>query len=96
MLKGTQIRFGKDAIEYRNIINRLHNVMSKNDVHELVVPVIWESSTFDQKITGDTKQQMWKFKDQGNRECCLIPEVTGIVQQIYNEQWAKELPKPIW
>lgn len=37
---------------------------------------------------------MWTFKDKGQRDVCLIPEVTGIIQELYREQW-KALPKPI-
>lgn len=38
---------------------------------------------------------MWTFNDKGERECCLIPEITGIIQEIYNESWEKTLAKPI-
>lgn len=38
---------------------------------------------------------MWNFKDKGERNVCLIPEVTGIIQELYNDQWSKSLPKPI-
>lgn len=37
---------------------------------------------------------MWNFKDKGDREVCLIPEVTGVIQELYREQW-NSLPKPI-
>ncbi len=32
---------------------------------------------------------MWAFKDKGNRDVCLIPEVTGIIQELWNESWSK-------
>lgn len=98
MLKGTRILFGNDAVEYRNILKIFRTIVHQNipDIQELIVPAIWESETFLNKIQGETKDQMWTFKDKGNRDCCLIPEVTGIVQQMYNEKWSKELPKPIW
>lgn len=38
---------------------------------------------------------MWRFKDKGERNVCLIPEVTGIIQELYREQWENSLPKPI-
>lgn len=38
---------------------------------------------------------MWTFKDKGDRDCCLIPEATGIIQELYRETWAKSLPKPV-
>jgi histidyl-tRNA synthetase len=38
---------------------------------------------------------MWEFKDRSDRDCCLIPEATGIIQDMYNRSWSKEKPKPI-
>ena len=38
---------------------------------------------------------MWSFKDKGNRDVCLIPEVTGLIQELYRERWQNELPKPV-
>ncbi len=37
---------------------------------------------------------MWAFKDKGDRDVCLIPEVTGVLQELYRQQW-KAMPKPI-
>lgn len=37
---------------------------------------------------------MWTFQDKGNRDVCLIPEVTGVIQELYNKEW-KAVPKPI-
>jgi histidyl-tRNA synthetase len=30
---------------------------------------------------------MWTFQDQGGRDCCLIPEVTGLIQETWREEW---------
>ncbi len=38
---------------------------------------------------------MWNFKDKSDRNCCLIPEATGVIQELYREFWEKTLPKPI-
>jgi histidyl-tRNA synthetase len=32
---------------------------------------------------------MWAFEDKGNRPVCLIPEVTGPVQELWREDWSK-------
>lgn len=37
----------------------------------------------------------WIFKDKKNRNICLIPEVTAIIQNIYNTSLKKNAPKPI-
>ncbi len=38
---------------------------------------------------------MYTFKDKGERECCLIPEVTAIVQNEFKTVWDKERKKPV-
>ena len=38
---------------------------------------------------------MWAFKDKGDRDCCLIPEATGVIQELYREQWEKSFRKPV-
>jgi len=32
---------------------------------------------------------MWKFQDKGDREVCLIPEVTALAQEMWNREWSK-------
>jgi histidyl-tRNA synthetase len=60
------------------------------------LPSIWEQETFLKKAAGSpVLDQMWNFKDKGERDVCLIPEVTGIIQELYRESWEQALPKPI-
>lgn len=32
---------------------------------------------------------MWTFTDKGDRAVCLIPEVTGLIQETWREDWSK-------
>lgn len=32
---------------------------------------------------------MWAFQDKGGRDVCLIPEVTGLVQELWRDEWSK-------
>lgn len=34
---------------------------------------------------------MWTFTDKGNRACCLVPEITGIVQETWRNEWSKQM-----
>lgn len=36
---------------------------------------------------------MWIFKEKSGKECCLIPEVTGILQEEFNKNWFFEYKK---
>lgn len=38
---------------------------------------------------------MYTFKDKGDRDVCLVPEGTALIQQMFNENWNKCMKKPI-
>ena len=37
---------------------------------------------------------MWTFDDRGGRRVCLVPEVTGMVQEMWNAGWDRTMRKP--
>ena len=52
------------------------------------MPALWEQQTFIKggpEITG----QMYAFPDKKGRPICLIPEVTGLVQEAWRADWSK-------
>lgn len=96
MLRGTRILMGEEASRFNAIIDTLRRVVVQNGYQEVIIPSIWEQSTFLEKAAGSpVLGQMWTFKDKGDRDVCLIPEVTGIIQEMYRAHWERELPKPI-
>jgi histidyl-tRNA synthetase len=38
---------------------------------------------------------MYVFKDKGDRNICLVPEATAIIQEQFNASWGRTWPKPI-
>jgi histidyl-tRNA synthetase len=66
-----------------------------NGYGEIIVPSLWEQKTFQDKAGSEILNQMWSFRDKGDREVYLIPEVTGVIQELYRQDWEKSLPKPI-
>jgi histidyl-tRNA synthetase len=56
---------------------------------------LWEQKTFVDKAGEEILGQMYTFKDKGDRDICLIPEATALIQQLYNEGWDKSMKKPI-
>ena len=62
---------------------------------EIIVPSLWEQQTFIDKAGPEIVNQMWSFQDKGNRPVCLIPEVTGLIQEQYRNEWESTLPKPV-
>lgn len=61
--------------------------------NEIIIPSIYEMETFVKKTGEELKKQMWTFEDKSNKECCLIPEVTGILQEMFRENWFYEYKK---
>jgi histidyl-tRNA synthetase len=71
-------------------------VFTAEGFNEIILPSLWEQRTFNEKAAGaPVLSQMWAFQDKKGREVCLIPEATGIIQELYREQWDQSLPKPI-
>jgi histidyl-tRNA synthetase len=34
---------------------------------------------------------MWTFRDKGDREVCLVPEITGLLQETWREDWSRRM-----
>jgi histidyl-tRNA synthetase len=87
---------GDEAHEFQSALNTLRDCVKASGYQEVILPSIWERETFEKKAAGSpVLSQMWTFKDKGEREVCLIPEATGIIQELYREQWEQSLSKPI-
>ncbi|HEV8246839.1 MAG TPA: ATP phosphoribosyltransferase regulatory subunit [Polyangiaceae bacterium] len=56
---------------------------------EIVVPAIWEQETFIEKGGPEIVRQMYAFNDKKGRAVCLVPEITGLVQEAWREEWSK-------
>lgn len=54
-----------------------------------MVPSLWEAATFEDKVGEENRAMMWRFRDKGEREVCLIPEVTGLLQETWRRDWSK-------
>jgi histidyl-tRNA synthetase len=57
---------------------------------ELIVPALWEQATFIAKGGPEIVDQMYAFPDKGNRPVCLVPEITGLIQEQWRESWSKQ------
>ena len=94
MLRGTRIISGREAALFSTVIARLSAFAREFGFEELIIPAIWDLGTFATKAGEELTKQIWNFSDKGGRDVCLIPEVTGIVQEIWNDGLKKTKPKP--
>jgi histidyl-tRNA synthetase len=86
---------GGEAALYVDSLDKLRAIARGAAYEELVLPSIWETKTFVEKAGSEIVDQMYVFKDKGDRDCCLIPEVTGIVQDLWRAGWVKSEKKPM-
>jgi histidyl-tRNA synthetase len=55
---------------------------------EIIVPALWEQQTFIDKGGPEIVGQMYAFNDKKQRPICLVPEVTGMVQEAWRNDWS--------
>ena len=83
--KGTRIVFGETARNKRRLLNQMIDIMESYGYQEMMIPVIQLTETFASKVGEENNNMMYTFTDRGNRDICLAPEYTAIVQQLANE-----------
>ena len=60
-------------------------ILESYGYQEMMIPVIQLSETFESKVGEENNNMMYNFTDRGNRNICLAPEYTAIVQQLSKE-----------
>lgn len=77
--KGTRILLGN---EKRILINKMIEHVISEGFQEISIPVIQMQSTFTGKVGEENNNQMFNFKDRGDRDICLAPEYTAVIQNL--------------
>lgn len=77
--KGTNILIGD---EKRQIINGMIDILKSEGYEEISIPIIQYREMFNGKVGSENTKMMYNFNDMGNRDLCLAPEYTAIIQQL--------------
>ena len=77
--KGTRILLGDGK---RNMINKMIDILKSQGFVEIQIPIIQFQETFKDKVGEENNNQMYNFKDRGDRDLCLAPEYTAIIQKL--------------
>lgn len=77
--KGTRILFGNDK---RRIIDVMIGKVVGLGYREIIIPTIQMQDTFAGKVGAENNNMMFNFKDRGDRDICLAPEYTAVVQKL--------------
>lgn len=77
--KGTRILVGN---EKREIIDRMISYLKPKGFKEIQIPIIQFQETFKNKVGEENNNLMFNFTDRGERDICLAPEYTAIIQKL--------------
>ena len=88
--KGTRILFSESAKSKRKLLNSMIDILESYGYQEIMIPIIQKQETFQSKVGDENRNMMFNFKDRGDRDLCLSPEYTAIVQQLSLEKMKYE------
>lgn len=74
----------------RNLINAMIDQLKTNGYQEIHIPIIQFQETFKGKVGEENNNLMYNFTDRGNRDLCLAPEYTAVVQKLANTTFKQE------
>ena len=83
--KGTRILFSETSKRKRQILNNMIDILESYGYQEIMIPIIQRQEVFQSKVGDENRNMMFNFKDRGNRDLCLSPEYTAIVQKMSTE-----------
>ncbi len=66
----------------RLIINNMVNILLSEGFTEISIPVIQPQDVFKGKVGEENNNLMFNFVDRGDRNVCLAPEYTAVVQNL--------------
>lgn len=82
--KGTRILVGN---EKRILINKMCELLIKQGFQEISVPIIQLAEVFANKVGEENNNMMYTLTDRGNRNLCLAPEYTAVVQKLATSEY---------
>lgn len=77
--KGTRILLGNKK---RMLISNMIDTLIKEGFIEIHIPIIQSQETFKDKVGEENNNLMFNFKDRGDRDLCLAPEYTAVMQKL--------------
>ena len=77
--KGTRILLGNGK---RDMLNDMIEILRRNEFEEIQIPIIQLQDIFQGKVGEENNNLMFNFKDRGDRDICLAPEYTAVVQKL--------------
>ena len=79
--KGTRILMGNEKSNY---LQQCRDYLIDKGFTEIQIPIIQLETIFKNKVGEENNNMMYNFKDRGNRDLCLSPEYTAVIQNLSN------------
>ncbi len=87
--------FGPDEMAARNALAaRLRSVFRRFGYHEVATPTFEDLALFTAKSGPGIVEELYNFKDKGDRDLTLRPELTAPTMRMYHESHFND-PKPL-
>jgi histidyl-tRNA synthetase len=95
MIRGTRIIMGEEARLFSDCCEKIRRFLISSNFSEIILPSLSEQEVFVNKAGPEILEQMYIFQDRKQRNICLIPEATALVQKIWNEQLSMSSKRPL-
>lgn len=92
--RGTRDFLFKDMKERKHVENSLRIVFERYGYGEIKTPIFEDLTLFTEKSGEAIKEEIYHFKDKGNRDLALRPELTAPVARLYLNELQRSA-KPI-
>jgi histidyl-tRNA synthetase len=68
--------------EKREMLNSMIEVLINSNFNEIQIHIIQHQDLFAGKVGVENNNMMYNFKDRGERDLCLAPEYTAVIQKL--------------
>lgn len=92
--RGTRDFLFKDMKQRKQVENTLRRIFERYGYGEIKTPIFEDLALFTEKSGEAIKEEIYHFKDKGNRDLALRPELTAPVARLYLNELQRHV-KPI-
>ena len=98
LARGVRIITGDEAKARRTLLNGMIDIAESAGYDEIIIPCIEPASVYSDKAGPEILEQMYTFKDKGDRELCLRPEGTATIQLVADKHFkpGRSKDKKFW
>lgn len=92
--RGTRDFLSKEMKGRKHVENTLRSIFERYGYGEIKTPIFEDLALFTEKSGDAIKEEIYHFKDKGNRDLALRPELTAPVARLYLNELQRHV-KPI-